>query len=207
MVQMVFSESLESIISIYQPKILSDLNLQKAAVLIPICEFNNGTGPVIVFTKRSESVQHHKGEISFPGGVHEENETLEETALRETREELGVSPFKILGRLNDFRTISNFLVASFVGYRRDCPQWTPNKEVAKVIHVPLVELLKEEYWEIKTYIHGEKEFPVHFFHWLGTSSSNPLEEEIIWGATANILRQLLALLRSSQETMAYLKSS
>ncbi|MFX1512367.1 MAG: NUDIX hydrolase [Promethearchaeota archaeon] len=201
-----FKELLDSLLATYQAEILPDSNLQRAAVLIPIYELDDDVGPVLVFTKRSQSVRHHKGEISFPGGVQEKGETLQETALREAREELGAAPFKILGRINDFRTITDYLVSPYVGYGRECPRWDPNKEVAKIIQVPLVELLKEERWEMGTYFWRAQEFPVYYFHWLDSRSDNPVEEEIIWGATANMLQSFLSLLRSSPETMDYLLS-
>lgn len=204
---MLLKDFLNPLLSEYQPQILPAPGLQRAAVLVPICECSANEGPIIVFTKRSESVRHHKGEISFPGGVQEDGETLQETALRETREELGASPFKILGRMDDFITITDYIVAPFVGCMNECPSWVPNKEVAKVIQVPLRELLKEKQWEMQTFYRGQEEIPVHFFYWQNATTSDSSEEETIWGATAHILRNFLTLLRSSPEALAYLHSS
>jgi len=72
----------------------------------------------ILLNKRTDLVEHHKGEMSFPGGrKDEEDRTLLETALRETHEEMGVRPqdVEVLGRLNDTPTSSGFLITPFVG--------------------------------------------------------------------------------------------
>ncbi|MFW9914644.1 MAG: NUDIX hydrolase [Candidatus Thorarchaeota archaeon] len=204
---MLLKDFLGPLLSEYQPKILPAPGLKRAAVLVPICEFSTDKQPVVVFTKRSESVGHHKGEMSFPGGVQKDGETLQETALRETREELGASPFEILGRVDDFITITDYIVAPFVGYVKDCPSWVPNKEVAKVIQVPLRELLKEEQWEMQRYYRGQEEIPVHFFYWPNSRTSDSEEKETIWGATAHILRNFLTLLRNSPDALVYLHSS
>ncbi|MFX0116047.1 MAG: NUDIX hydrolase [Candidatus Hodarchaeota archaeon] len=197
---------LASLFSAYKPKIHPAPGLQRAAVLVPLFESSIGTGPLVVFTKRSENVRHHKGEVSFPGGLQEDGESLETTALRETQEELGASPFKIYGRLDDFVTITDYVVAPFVGYARQSPLWSPNKEVAKIIQVPLANLLKEELWESQIFFRGQQEILVHFFHWSESHTPASSERDTIWGATAHILRNFLTLLRSSTEVLDYLQS-
>ena len=99
----------------------------RAAVLIPLY----GPGPDfrVIYTVRTQEVEHHKGEISFPGGgVEPADESLEHTALRETHEEVGIAPADItlLGRLDDIITISDFLVTPVVGARRGLPP-TPSR--------------------------------------------------------------------------------
>ena len=116
----------------------------RAAVLIPLY----GPGPDfrVLYTVRTQEVEHHKGEISFPGGgVEPADESLEHTALRETHEEVGIAPADVtlLGRLDDIITISDFLVTPVVGRVEAFPySFTPARlEVAEVLEVPLSHLL------------------------------------------------------------------
>ena len=115
----------------------------RAAVLIPLY----GPGPDfrVLYTVRTQEVEHHKGEISFPGGgVEPADESLEHTALRETHEEVGIAPADVtlLGRLDDIITISDFLVTPVVGRVEAFPySFTPARlEVAEVLEVPLSHL-------------------------------------------------------------------
>ena len=115
----------------------------RAAVLIPLY----GPGPDfrVLYTVRTQEVEHHKGEISFPGGgVEPADESLEQTALRETHEEVGIAPADVtlLGRLDDVITISDFLVTPVVGRVEVYPYtFAPARlEVAEVLEVPLSHL-------------------------------------------------------------------
>ncbi|MFQ5981346.1 MAG: NUDIX hydrolase [Candidatus Heimdallarchaeota archaeon] len=201
-----FEEFLGSLLSDYRPEVPPATGLQRAAVLVPICELYTNSSPRVIFTKRSATVRHHKGEISFPGGVQEDGEALEGTALRETQEELGTALFRVLGRLDDFITITDYVVTPFVGYLRECPSWVPNKEVDRIIQVPLVDLLKKKHWETQTFYRGQHEIPVHFFQWHDAPASNSLEGDKIWGATAQILLNFLTIVRDSPDMVAYLHS-
>ncbi len=101
--------------------------------------------PHVVFTKRTESVAAHRGQISLPGGRFEATDTdLRATALREAYEELGVPPndVHVLGRLDDvYVLVSNFLIAPYVGTLTYTPTFHPDpREVAIVIDVPLERL-------------------------------------------------------------------
>src|SRR5687767_518274 len=90
--------------------------LRRAAVLVPL--FVRDGMLWVTFTRRTETVEHHRGQISFPGGVEEpEDEDLAATALRETQEELGILPrdVRLLGSLSPIVTITDFAVAPFVG--------------------------------------------------------------------------------------------
>ena len=115
----------------------------RAAVLIPLY----GPGPDfrVLYTVRTQEVEHHKGEISFPGGgVEPADESLEQTALRETHEEVGIAPgdVTLLGRMDDVITISDFLVTPVVGRVEVFPYaFAPARlEVAEVLEVPLSHL-------------------------------------------------------------------
>lgn len=139
----------------------------------------------VLFTLRTFNVEHHKGQISFPGGVFQNSDRdLVETALREAEEEIGVKPedVTLLGELDPVLTRSNFLITPFVAsIPYPYPFVISPEEVAEVIEVPLKHLLEEKnYWkEIEP--SGRI---VHFFKY---------EDKIIWGATALILKQFLEI--------------
>lgn len=163
---------------------------KRAAVLVPLKRSSRSGSLEILFTRRTDSVEHHKGQISFPGGLCEEaDRDSTETALRETKEELGLSPRKvrILGLLDDVLTAqSNFVVTPVVGVLPSPLRLRPKREeVAEIIRVPLNALQdpacqRTELWNVEG-----RRFPVYFYRH---------QEHIIWGATARILRNLLALM-------------
>lgn len=146
----------------------------------------------LVLTRRRADLNSHAGQISFPGGRREGNETLQETALRETEEEVGVSPtaVSILGKLaNIYIPPSDYEVHPFVGWHGsgNRPRFFPNDaEVAEIIEVPLRHLLnpatrKEEPWEFRG-----SQVTVPFYDVAGHK---------VWGATAIMLSEFLGRLR------------
>lgn len=157
--------------------------LQSAAVLIPI--INREEGLTILFTERTSHLRSHAGQISFPGGAAEAcDKNSHETALRETEEEIGLSPSQItvLGKLGRLVTLSGYEITPIVGLVY--PPFTLNpdtREVASVFEVPLSYLL-----DLDNYSQEEKEFEqrVRRFH------SIQWERHAIWGATAAILMGL-----------------
>lgn len=95
----------------------TDIPSRDAAVLIPL--FFKEDHAHILFTKRTDNVEHHKGQISFPGGMRDaEDKNLLDTAMRESWEEMGIQPkdVTILGKSDTFLTNTNFLVTPYVGY-------------------------------------------------------------------------------------------
>jgi len=149
----------------------------------------------LVLTRRTETVRSHKGQISLPGGAHEGDEPLIQTALRETCEELGVPPDgnEVIGRLSPLYTPpSNYCIHPFVAHRPATPVFHPDPvEVAEVLEVPLTLLLdpstlKEEYW---TRSHFESPRRVPFFDVHG---------QVVWGATAMILSEFVTLLEEER---------
>lgn len=144
----------------------------------------------IIFTRRPDTMSAHSGQISFPGGRREVGETLEETALRETAEELGIptDTLQIVGQLSTLYTPpSNFCIYPFVAFSPVRPNFYPNLfEVAEMIEAPLSLLLKpqtykREIWYFENF--GKREIP--FFDIFGHK---------VWGATAMILSEFLTLL-------------
>jgi 8-oxo-dGTP pyrophosphatase MutT (NUDIX family) len=168
-----------------------------AAVLLLVCERDGE--PHLLFTERTHEVEHHKGEISFPGGACDDADAdLRATALRETFEEIGVRPedVEVIGSLDDFLTITDFRVTPSVGILR--PGGRPSGrtptpylfqvhpgEVASIIEVPLRHLLDHRNMELE------------LRQWKGKAVLVPAYtygRHRIWGATARILQQLLDLL-------------
>lgn len=183
-------EQIEQALSDYTPRKVDQPTAAPAAVLILVC---TGAGePRVVFTERTHQVEHHKGQISFPGGAcDDDDESVEVTALRETYEEIGVDPkdVRILGQLDDMVTVSNFRVTPFVGAVACEIAYEYNvndDEVATVVEVPLGHLLDEQNMELEVRQHNGREVLVPAFVYDGHR---------IWGATARMLHQLIELLR------------
>lgn len=139
-------------------------------------------------TRRTDTVESHKGQISLPGGAREANESLLETALRETCEELCVCPddWNVIGPLTPlYIPPSGFLISPFVAYTPTLPPFNPEPiEVAELIETPLDLLLdaatvKQEEWNLR----GTR-VEVPFFHIFGHK---------VWGATAMVLSELIVL--------------
>ncbi|TET39810.1 MAG: CoA pyrophosphatase [Dehalococcoidia bacterium] len=161
--------------------------LAPAAVILPL--YHKEGEYHILFTKRTEKVEHHKGQISFPGGArHEEDRSLEDTALRETFEEIGVRPedVEILGELDNMGTISsNFLITPFVALIPYPYEFTVNTdEIEELLEVPLSALLDEKNYREEFQIYQGIPYRGSFYEYRG---------KVIWGATARILKQFLDL--------------
>lgn len=156
---------------------------REAAVLVPLVERPDGLW--IVFTKRTEDVPTHKGQVAFPGGSRDPSDPdLERTALRETHEEIGIDPARVevVGRLNDYYTVTGFLVAPFVGFVPDGTEYRPNpRECAEVLEIPIQELLSEGYFA-KILARAGMKRAVLFYRARG---------QVVWGATASMLRDFL----------------
>lgn len=166
-----------------------------SAVLLPIY-YREGQC-YILFTQRTNNVSEHKGQISFPGGARQDGESLRQTALRESCEEIGLAPadVEVLGELDDTATItSNFIVTPFVGVipwpnRLKADGW----EADEIIEVPIVALLDKKAREDKNEVVGGKPVTSYFYHY---------GDKVIWGATARILHQFLELYRRAMQTGA-----
>lgn len=155
-----------------------------SAVLVPVY-YKQGQY-YILFTKRTELVKVHKGDISFPGGAYqEEDETLANTALRECSEEIGLTAgdVEIVGELDDTITTSNYIISPFVAFIPSPYQFTLNtEETEEIIEIPIPALLDKGGWRQKAEITGGKTITSPLYRYQG---------RIIHGATARILNQFL----------------
>ena len=160
--------------------------LRRAGVLVPL--FVRDAKLWILFTRRTESVEHHRGQISFPGGAEEAgDESLFATAVRETKEELAVAPSDIiaLGALSPIVTVTNFYVEPYAAAVPQPYVWKPAEaEIAEVIEAPIAALMDPAILEQKP-MPGREE-PILFYHY---------GKHVIWGATARILAELLEALK------------
>ncbi len=149
----------------------------------------------ILLNKRSEKVEHHKGEISFPGGARdpEDRDSLE-TALRETEEEMGIKreDITVLGEMDEIVTRSNFQVSVFTGTIEYPYKFTPSAiEIAEVVEFPITSLIDPINRRVETrWVDG---MPL-------TSYSYVHEEHVVFGATARILQSCIEILDDRLES-------
>ena len=140
----------------------------------------------VLLNKRSMTVEHHKGEMSFPGGAKDPEDTdFEDTARRETYEEMGIArdDITILGRLDDNVTRSNFLVKVFVGTIPYPYEFQPSSiEIAEVVEIPLGVLRDPASWRWDSRIEDGERVAVRSYGY---------QQHLVYGATAKILDQFL----------------
>jgi 8-oxo-dGTP pyrophosphatase MutT (NUDIX family) len=180
-------ETIRRRLEVYQPRHIEPKGLPLAAVLVPLYEREGELN--VVFTKRTDRVQHHRGEISFPGGAMDPGDRgLAGTALRECEEEIGLHAehIQMIGQLDDVVTVSSFHVSVYVGELRQSHSpytWQPHEhEVAEVLEVPLAHLLDvSNLVEVPRQRDGE----------LVIMEGFRFGDHIIWGATGRMLRNFL----------------
>lgn len=156
---------------------------RRACVLIPLIRRDAGWS--ILFTRRSEHLAAHSGQIAFPGGAVEGDESLEQAAVREAQEEVGIPPehVEIIGRLDDLVTHSGFLVAPFAAVIHEPFAYViQESEVVEVFEVPVEALLDVSNPEVRYVSFRGKSYPAYFYH------HGPYE---IWGLTGRMLKAFL----------------
>ncbi len=162
-----------------------DTNRVSAAVLVPLV-FKDGAYHIL-FTKRTQMVKYHKGQLSFPGGAYEEKDiTLLNTALRESNEEIGIMPdaVDVLGELDDTLTeTSNFIITPFLAVIPEPQSLKYNPvEIEEILEVPISALLDKNKLHLTTDSFGGVDTNADTYFYQG---------RVIWGATAKILSQFL----------------
>jgi 8-oxo-dGTP pyrophosphatase MutT (NUDIX family) len=184
----------------YQPDVVAskgeylemdkDSPLKCAAVLIPFVWWKEGWH--LVFTHRTDAVEHHKDQVSFPGGgCNVDESTPEETALREAEEEIGLKSVdvRLLGRLNEVITITRYRIKPVVGVMPWPYKLTPeHAEVQRIFTIPLLWLAQKRNWKVQLFKPDgiDRTFPVIIYQ--------PYDGEILWGASAKITHDLLSVL-------------
>ena len=174
----------------YEPKRIQREGMERAAVLIALYD-KDGVSHIL-FQVRSETVLHHKGQISFPGGAEDPGDVdLLMTALRESEEEIGLvrEDVEVLGQLDDIVTISDFLVTPYVGLiTRAAPYpFAPSGyEVAELLEVPLPHLRDP------ATVNDE---PIAWREVMAPPPSYSYGKHLIWGATGRMLTQFVDVTR------------
>ena len=187
-------QKIKEILSQQEKECIPHPGLNEAAVLVPIYE--KAGEHYILFTKRTDEVEHHKGQISFPGGRRDESDDdLLATALREGYEEVGLRPevVEIAGKLDQERTItSKFSICPFVAFIPYPYQFElSSDEVEQLLEVPLSALLDKDNFREETITDEEgRIIPSYYYHY---------GDQVIWGATARILNRLLGLVNTAED--------
>ena len=184
------TEKIKNVLSDRKPKTIDNRaeQLIHASVLIPL--FMKDDEYQVLFTERTHKVEHHKGQISFPGGAVEENDrNFEETALRETYEEVGLmtEDVEVFGQLDDELTIaSNFIVHPFVGRIPYPYDFEVNRdEVERIIAVPLDLFFEEN--------SGRHPDSIDFENFTYRGPAYRYDGVTIWGATAMIMKHFIRI--------------
>jgi 8-oxo-dGTP pyrophosphatase MutT (NUDIX family) len=181
-------EELEQMLSQREKRYINEASRKPSAVLIPL--YQKRGHDYIVFIRRTETVKSHKGQISFPGGARDVHDrTLLHTAIRESREEIGLhtKDIEVIGELDDeITTTSNYVVTPFVAMIPWPYRFKKNEdEVAEIMEVPIKVLLEKGCLKSNTETLNGKPIDSYTYYYQG---------KVIWGATARILKKLLDII-------------
>lgn len=183
------ARQLQELLAEHQPEVWSEEHVVPAAVLIPLFEKNRELH--VLLTVRTDKVETHKGQISFPGGMHEPGDVdMLATALRETHEEVGIKPeqVQVVGELDQLISVTDFIITPYVGLIPGPVAYKPSEdEIAEILEVPLAFFMDDS--NVRT---EQREFrgrliTVYFYDY---------GEHLIWGVTARILTGFLKLLKN-----------
>lgn len=187
-----FTNRIEELLKSRSKNIIADWDLKPSSVLVPI--FTKGGERHLLFTKRTENLRNHPGQISFPGGRHDKSdESLWETALRETEEEIGVKRehVKFLGELDDMLTSTQYRITPFVASIPYPYEFVVNcAEIDAIIEVPIKQLMDPDILEIRLREYFNVIVKVYYFH---------IGPEPIWGATGRIVKHFLDVVNLALE--------
>ena len=164
-------------------EIFDDGKNKLASVMIVIY----GTDPIIIMTEKPDTMNFHAGEISFPGGKFDDGDNdLLDTALRETKEEIGLEILrnKVIGQLKPVTTLnSGFKIIPFVSILDSMPQLRANHEVKTILHIPMIPFLKTLADDTDLNHKSIQEMYTFIF-----------KNKIVWGASARMLKQIVDLM-------------
>jgi len=185
-----FKEYIRDILSQHKRRIIPREDLRESAVLLPLC-WNKGE-PQVVVTKRSMDVEHHKGEISFPGGRSElQDKGLVTTALREAQEEVGLDQkhVDVLGLLDDHISILGYHITPVVGAIPYPYDFRINTESETLLLVPLRHAFSDTAWMAERSFFRGSGINIYFLE---------IEGGVVWGATARILKHFVDLIAGTR---------
>ena len=174
----------DSLTSEINPNLVNNNETKLASVLIIIF----AESPKILMIKKPITMNHHGGEIAFPGGkISDEDNDLLDTALRETKEETGITVEreKIIGQLEPVTTLnSGFTILPFVCMLNEIKNLRPNSEVDEFLEIPLMQFLQTL---------ADDSDPEH--NSIQEMYTFTFEKHLIWGASARMLKQIVTKLR------------
>ena len=182
-------QDIKNKLTAFSPSDIKKSDFAPAAVNIILVDSDLGIS--MIFTRRSNKVGTHKGQISFPGGRKDKSDkTLWETAIRETCEEIGLErkDFSLIARMDDYLTISSFNVRPFISYYKGIQPTSyriQKDELEYVLEVPLQHLL------------SEKNFSMVYYHFRGVTVPVPhfwYHGNMIWGVTGFILLHFIKII-------------
>ncbi len=184
-------DELRSALAAKEPRRLGELlsGVRRASVLVPL--FEAGGAPHLLLLKRPDGDYRHAGQIAFPGGKRDGEETALECALREANEEVGLArqDVELLGELDEYDTVvTGFRVSPVVGVIPHPYAFKPDPfEVERLITVPLVRLLDPSIFREEGRSALGRMWPVYYYR---------VGDDVIWGVTGGILTPLLEMIRA-----------
>ena len=172
---------------------LDDEVFTKSAVLFLIMKYENKPYDLVLFRRTKHEMDKHSGEMSFPGGkVDPQDKTIEETALRECEEELGIpkSKIRVLGSFDDHITPKGFIITPIVGYIDENQTLTKqDDEVQEIVNVPIDFLADKKKYRERTYVLKGDTIAVGKYNY---RASNGIKY-VIFGATSHIIVNFIDL--------------
>ncbi|MFX1313753.1 MAG: NUDIX hydrolase [Promethearchaeota archaeon] len=190
--QLIFNENLirQKLLSYNSPSrlILEDNFFTKAAVLFSIIPYEFKPYDLILIHRSEEGVRH-SGEMSFPGGKFDPHfdKSLRDTALRETEEEIGVprDKIKIIGCLDDFPTMTQYIITPFVGIiDKNQNLIRDDREVQRILKIPIDFFTSKSNFREEAIDIENNKFPVFYYNYIDPKNS---QKYTVWGATAYII--------------------
>ena len=180
------AQQISSLLDSRVPRKLNQEHKGRAAVLMPI--FQDDSSYFFLLTLRTDKVETHKNQISFPGGVQaSDDRDLVHTALRETWEEIGLVPgnVSILGEFDEYYSVTGLIVTPFVGWIALPQELKPNPdEVEEILRVPWSIFRDDRLLRVEMKKRFEQEKKIYFYQF---------EKKEVWGLTAQIIRDFLKL--------------
>ncbi|MGH2619214.1 MAG: NUDIX hydrolase [Anaerolineales bacterium] len=188
-----FPRRLSELLSQLSGEVETEWEALPAAVLVPL--YLEGSEWNLLYTRRTDLVDVHRGQVAFPGGrIEPSDRSAAEAAQRESEEEIGLraADVQVLGQLNPLITVTQFMVTPVIGVIPWPYPLRPNhKEVAKCFGVPIRWLAEPANLEVHSRQPLVPGLSVQVYYF------KPYEGEVIWGVTGRITKSLLDLLAGS----------